>query len=114
MRRLAAWRARLGRSDIEVSRVGLGCNNFGGRIDRAATERVIDAALEVGVTFFDTADVYGSGDSERFIGTALAGRRDRVVLASKFGQDASIPGREAPTTTCGAPSTCRSRGSAPT
>ena len=83
---------RLGRSDIEVSRVGLGCNNFGGRIDRAATERVIDAALEVGVTFFDTADVYGSGDSERFIGTALAGRRDRVVLASKFGQDASIPG----------------------
>ena len=82
----------LGRSDLEVSRVGLGCNNFGGRIDLAATRRVIDAALDVGVGFFDTADVYGSGDSERFIGTALAGRRDRVVLASKFGQDASIPG----------------------
>jgi aryl-alcohol dehydrogenase-like predicted oxidoreductase len=81
---------RLGGSDLEVSRVGLGCNNFGGRIDRPATQLVIDAALEVGVTFFDTADVYGSGDSERFIGEALAGRRERVVLASKFGQDASI------------------------
>ena len=83
---------RLGGSDLDVSRVGLGCNNFGRRIDGTATRAVIDAALEAGVTFFDTADVYGSGESERLIGDALAGRRDRVVLTTKFGQDASIPG----------------------
>ena len=53
---------------------------------------MIDAALDAGVTFLDTADIYGSGDSERFIGAALGDRRDRVVLASKFGQDASVPG----------------------
>ena len=72
---------------LEVSRVGLGCNNFGRRIDLAATRRVIDEALDVGVNFFDTADVYGDGESERFIGEALQGRRDRVVLATKFGND---------------------------
>ena len=83
---------RLGSSDLEVSRVGLGCNNFGRKLDRSATRAVIDAALEAGVTFLDTADIYGSGDSERFIGAALGDRRDRVVLASKFGQDASVPG----------------------
>jgi aryl-alcohol dehydrogenase-like predicted oxidoreductase len=83
---------RLGSSDLRVSRVGLGCNNFGRRLDAAATRAVIDAALDVGVTFLDTADVYGTGDSERFIGEALAGRRDEVVLATKFGQDASVPG----------------------
>ena len=83
---------RLGNSDLDVSRVGLGCNNFGRRIDRSATRAVIDAALDAGVTFLDTADIYGSGDSERFIGDALRGRRERVVLASKFGQDASVPG----------------------
>ena len=83
---------RLGSSDLEVSRVGLGCNNFGRRIDLEQTRAVIDAALEAGVTFLDTADVYGSGDSERFIGEVLAGRRDDVVLATKFGQDASVPG----------------------
>jgi aryl-alcohol dehydrogenase-like predicted oxidoreductase len=73
---------------LELSRVGLGCNNFGRRIDAAATRAVIDAALEAGVTFFDTANVYGDGDSERFIGEALRGRRDQVVLATKFGHDA--------------------------
>ncbi len=83
---------RLGSSDLEVSRVGLGCNNFGRRLDREATRAVIDAALEVGVTFLDTADTYGSGESERFIGEVLADRRDEVVLATKFGQDASVPG----------------------
>jgi aryl-alcohol dehydrogenase-like predicted oxidoreductase len=84
---------QLGSSDLRVSRVGLGCNNFGRRLDAAATRSVIDAALEAGVTFLDTADVYGSGDSERFIGEALADhRRDGVVLATKFGQDASVPG----------------------
>ena len=83
---------RLGSSDLEVSRVGLGCNNFGRRLDRPATRAVIDAALDAGITFLDTADIYGSGDSERFIGAALGDRRERVVLASKFGQDSSVPG----------------------
>ena len=73
---------------LEISRVGLGCNNFGRRIDEAAARAVIDAALEAGVTFFDTANVYGEGASERFIGEALRGRRDRFVLATKFGHDA--------------------------
>jgi aryl-alcohol dehydrogenase-like predicted oxidoreductase len=75
-------------SDLVVSRVGLGCNNFGGRLDLEHTRAVVDAALEAGVTFFDTADVYGNrGGSERFLGELLEGRRDRVVLATKFGSD---------------------------
>jgi len=79
---------RLGSSDLEVTVVGLGCNNFGGRIDEAAARAVIDAALDAGVTFFDTADVYGNrGGSEEIIGRALGGRRDQVVLATKFGHD---------------------------
>jgi aryl-alcohol dehydrogenase-like predicted oxidoreductase len=79
---------RLGRSELTVSAVGLGCNNFGRRLDRAGTCAVIDAALDAGVTFLDTADTYGGdGASERLIGEALAGRRDRVVLATKFGMD---------------------------
>jgi len=79
---------KLGSSELEVTVVGLGCNNFGGRIDEAASRAVIDAALEAGVTFFDTADVYGNGGgSEEIIGRALAGRRNRVVLATKFGHD---------------------------
>jgi len=78
--------SRLGGSDLEVSRVGLGCNNFGRRLDAAATRAVVDAALDAGIGFLDTADVYGGGGgSERFLGEALAGRRDRVVLATKFG-----------------------------
>jgi len=84
--------SRLGSSDLEVSRVGLGCNNFGWRLDQARTRAVVDAALDAGVTFLDTADVYGGGESERFIGEALQGRRDRVVLATKFGQDQDVPG----------------------
>jgi aryl-alcohol dehydrogenase-like predicted oxidoreductase len=81
-------RRRVGSSDLEVSVVGLGCNNFGGRIDEAASRAVIDAALDTGVDFFDTADVYGNrGGSEEIIGRALAGRRDQVVLATKFGHD---------------------------
>jgi aryl-alcohol dehydrogenase-like predicted oxidoreductase len=83
---------RLGASDLDVSRVGLGCNNFGWRLDLAATRAVIDAALDEGITFLDTADVYGGGNSERFIGAALQDRRGRVVLASKFGQDDGVPG----------------------
>jgi aryl-alcohol dehydrogenase-like predicted oxidoreductase len=76
----------LGRSGLTVSAVGLGCNNFGRRLDLAGTRAVIDAALEHGVTFLDTADIYGGdGASETLIGEVLSGRRDRVVLATKFG-----------------------------
>ncbi|HEU5009169.1 MAG TPA: aldo/keto reductase, partial [Gaiellaceae bacterium] len=75
----------LGDSGLRVSRVGLGCNNFGGRIDLGATRAVVDTALDAGVTFFDTAETYGNGGSERFLGEILDGRRDRVVLATKFG-----------------------------
>jgi len=72
---------------LEVSVVGLGCNNFGGRIDEAATFAVIDAAIDAGVTFFDTSDTYGNqGGSEELIGRALQGRRDQVVLATKWGK----------------------------
>jgi aryl-alcohol dehydrogenase-like predicted oxidoreductase len=78
----------LGGTGLEVSVVGLGCNNFGGRIDEGASRAVIDAALDAGITFLDTADVYGGGGrSEEIIGRALAGRRERVVLATKFGHD---------------------------
>jgi len=76
----------LGRSGLAVSAVGLGCNNFGRRLDLAGTRAVIDAALDAGITHLDTADTYGGdGASERLIGEVLAGRRDRVVLATKFG-----------------------------
>jgi aryl-alcohol dehydrogenase-like predicted oxidoreductase len=72
---------------LEVSVVGLGCNNFGGRVDEDGTRAVVDAALEAGVTFFDTADIYGGhGGSETFLGRVLEGRRDQVVLATKFGK----------------------------
>jgi aryl-alcohol dehydrogenase-like predicted oxidoreductase len=70
---------------LEVSVVGLGCNNFGGRIDEGATRAVVDAALDAGITFLDTADNYGDTRSEEFLGRILHGRRDRVVLATKFG-----------------------------
>lgn len=75
----------LGASGLRVSTVGLGCNNFGMRIDEEASRRVIDAALDVGITLFDTSDSYG--ESESIIGRALGSRRDDVVLASKFGSD---------------------------
>jgi aryl-alcohol dehydrogenase-like predicted oxidoreductase len=75
----------LGDSGLRVSRVGLGCNNFGGRIDLDATRAVVDAALDAGVTFFDTAESYGNGDSERFLGEILEGGRERVAIATKFG-----------------------------
>jgi len=77
----------LGDSGLEVSVVGLGCNNFGRRVDLEGTRAVVDAALDAGVTFFDTADIYGGGQSEELLGQVLAGRRDQVVLATKFGMD---------------------------
>ena len=80
----------LGVGGPDVSVVGLGCNNFGSRVDEHGTRAVVDAALEVGVTLFDTADVYGNrGGSEELLGKALEGRRDRVVLATKFGHEMS-------------------------
>ena len=76
----------LGTGGPDVSVVGLGCNNFGSRVDEQGTRAVVDAALEAGITLFDTADVYGNrGGSEDLLGKALEGRRDRVVLATKFG-----------------------------
>ncbi len=77
----------LGHSGIQVSVIGLGCNQFGGRLDKAQTKTVLDAAIDAGITFLDTADRYGNTHSEEFMGEALAGRRDQVVLATKFGMD---------------------------
>ena len=80
----------LGVGGPEVSVVGLGCNNFGRGVDERGTRAVVEAALDVGVTLFDTADVYGNrGGSEELLGKALDGRRDRVVLATKFGHEMS-------------------------
>jgi aryl-alcohol dehydrogenase-like predicted oxidoreductase len=70
---------------LDVSVVGLGCNNFGGRIDEAATKRVVDAAIDAGITLFDTADVYGGTLSEEFLGRSLGSRRNDVLIATKFG-----------------------------
>jgi aryl-alcohol dehydrogenase-like predicted oxidoreductase len=76
----------LGNSGLNVSVAGLGCNNFGGRLDVERTRAVVDAAIEAGITLLDTADIYGgSGRSEEALGEVLAGRRDKVVLATKFG-----------------------------
>ncbi len=77
----------LGTSGIPVSVVGIGCNAFGSRIDADQTRAIVDAAFEHGVTFFDTADTYGTGQSEELLGAALKGRRDEVVVATKFGMD---------------------------
>ncbi|GAA2431670.1 aldo/keto reductase [Actinomadura vinacea] len=83
----------MGSSGLRVSVVGLGCNNIGSRIDVTRTRAVVDAAIEAGVTLFDTAESYGAaaGDSEELLGEVLAGRRDRVVLATKFGSAGKRP-----------------------
>ncbi|HWF55492.1 MAG TPA: aldo/keto reductase [Solirubrobacteraceae bacterium] len=81
--------------ELEVTVVGLGCNNFGRRLDADGTRAVVDSALQTGINFFDTADIYGgAGESERLLGLALQGRRDQVVLATKWGMDmsAATPG----------------------
>lgn len=79
---------RLGDSGLRVSVVGLGCNNFGQRVDADGTREVVSAALDAGVNLFDTSDTYGNrGGSEEYLGAALKGRRDEVVLATKFGHD---------------------------
>ena len=77
---------RLGNSGLQVSLVGLGCNNFGMKIDLEATRKVVDQAIESGMTLFDTADIYGNrGSSETFLGQILGERRKAIVLATKFG-----------------------------
>jgi aryl-alcohol dehydrogenase-like predicted oxidoreductase len=86
-------RREVGRSGIEVPIVGIGCNNFGGRTDAARSERVIQAALDEGVAFFDTADIYSGGRSEEILGRALHGRRDQAVIATKFGGPMGSPQR---------------------
>ena len=80
---------RLGASGLVVSVVGIGCNNFGRKLDVDGTRAVVDAAFDAGITLFDTADIYGSphGSSEECLGAALRGRRDEIVLATKFGMD---------------------------
>lgn len=79
---------------LDVSIVGLGCNNFGMRIDEDQTKVVVDAAIEAGINFFDTADVYGMrGRSEEFLGKALGSRRDEVLIATKFGSPMADDGQ---------------------
>jgi len=70
---------------LEVSVVGLGCNNFGWRIDADASAAAVNAALDAGINFFDTADIYGAGQSEEFLGRALGARRGEALIATKFG-----------------------------
>jgi aryl-alcohol dehydrogenase-like predicted oxidoreductase len=75
----------LGSSGLQVSAVGLGCNNFGMRIDKEKSAEVVGRALELGINFFDTADIYGGTQSEQFLGEALGERRQHVIVATKFG-----------------------------
>jgi aryl-alcohol dehydrogenase-like predicted oxidoreductase len=83
---------KLGPSGIEVSAVGLGCNNFGSRTDFAASRATVHKALDLGITLFDTADIYGNrGKSEEFLGELLGARRNDVVLATKFGLPMKAP-----------------------
>jgi aryl-alcohol dehydrogenase-like predicted oxidoreductase len=93
----------LGNSDLRVSVVGVGCNNFGSSpgtlrwrpLERAESRAVVDAALEVGINFFDAADLYGNGDCERFLGDALIGRREDAIVATKFGYGVESGGSRA-------------------
>ena len=80
---------------LSVTVVGIGCNNFGGRIDERRSEEVVNAALDVGINFFDTADMYANGKSEELLGRFLGRRRPDVVIASKFGQEMEGQGRGA-------------------
>ncbi|HXL85979.1 MAG TPA: aldo/keto reductase [Gemmatimonadaceae bacterium] len=82
-------------ASLAVSVVGVGCNNFGGRIDEKQSEEVINAALDVGINFFDTADMYADGKSEELLGRFLGARRRGVVVATKFGNDMPGQGRGA-------------------
>jgi aryl-alcohol dehydrogenase-like predicted oxidoreductase len=84
----------LGRSGLRVSLIGLGCNNFAGRIDFAATQKVVHKALDLGITLFDNADTYGgSGGAEEYLGNILGPRRKDIVLATKFGRPMDASGK---------------------
>jgi len=72
-------------ADLDATIVGIGCNNFGRRLDRAGTDALVHAAMDAGINFFDTADIYGDGASEEYLGKALGARRDEVIIATKFG-----------------------------
>jgi len=78
---------QLGDSGLTVSTVGIGCNNFGRRLDQDGTNAVVRQALDSGITLFDTADIYGQGASEEMLGLALGSERENVVVATKFGMD---------------------------
>jgi len=80
---------------LRVSVVGLGCNNFGPRLDAARTADVVHAALDAGVNFFDTADLYGEGASEQYLGRAVRDRRSDAIIATKFGHERSAFGKGA-------------------
>ena len=75
----------MGNSGLKVSLAGLGCNNFGRRVDQRGTRMVVDAAIDAGINLFDTADIYGASLSEKYLGRALGKRRRDVVVVSKFG-----------------------------
>lgn len=77
---------------LQATVVGVGCNNFGRRVDAAGTARIVSAALEEGITFFDTADIYGGGQSEEMLGAALKGRREEALIATKFGHSSGGAG----------------------
>ena len=98
---------RIGSLDVSV--VGLGCNNFGWRIDADATLAVVNAAIEAEINFFDTADIYGTGQSEEYLGRALGDRRRDVIVATKFGMRMDEQRRGAPSRLCEA----RGRGQSP-
>jgi aryl-alcohol dehydrogenase-like predicted oxidoreductase len=78
---------QLGDSGLTVSTVGIGCNNFGRRVDQDGTNAVVRQAIDSGITLFDTADIYGQGASEEMLGLALGSERENVVVATKFGMD---------------------------
>lgn len=78
---------QLGNSGLVVSTLGVGCNSFGARTDAGEVRGIVDAALSEGITFFDTADSYSNGESEKLLGAALRGRRDQAVVATKFGME---------------------------
>jgi aryl-alcohol dehydrogenase-like predicted oxidoreductase len=85
---------RLGNSGLLVSAVGLGCNNFGGRIDLEATRKVVHKAIDLGITLFDTADIYGNkGGSETAMGEVLGARRKEIILATKYAKPMDDAGK---------------------
>jgi aryl-alcohol dehydrogenase-like predicted oxidoreductase len=75
---------------LQVSVIGLGCNNFGMRLDAEQTKQVVDAAIDAGINYFDTAESYGGGRSEEYLGRALGGRRSEVLIATKWGHTVSL------------------------